>query len=128
VGKDIVIKRSAINKKGVFAARDFNKGEAVMKWSIVKTLARRELPGVTPADEKYISYLGKGMYVIMGAPSRFVNHSCDANTRAVNGVDVARREIKKGEEITADYIKEKAPYQFVCNCGSAKCKRVIGNR
>ena len=124
----ILIKRSAIDRKGVFAARDFNKGEAVMKWSIAKTLARRDLPGVPPEDEKYISHLGKGKYVIMGAPSRFVNHSCDANTKAVNGADIAKRDIRKGEEITANYTMEKAPHRFVCNCGSPKCKKAIGEK
>lgn len=123
---DTVIKRSAIDHQGVFAAKEFKKGEVVMKWSIVKTLSRRDLPSVSPADEKYISCLGRGKYVIMGAPSRFVNHSCDANTRAVNGVDIAKRDIRKGEEITADYAKEKASYWFACNCGSPKCKKVIG--
>lgn len=124
--KDIVIRASAIDNKGVFAARAFKKGEAVMTWSIERTLARRELKDVPPADRKYISHLGRGRYVIMGAPSRFVNHSCDANTRAVNGVDIAKRDIGKGEEITADYTKEKAPHRFACNCGSARCRKVIG--
>jgi predicted acetyltransferase len=126
--RNIVIKKSSIDHKGVFAARDFKKGEVVMNWSIVKTLARRDLPSVLPVDEKYISYMGKGKYVIMGAPSRFVNHSCDANTKAVNGADIARRDIRKGEEITADYAKEKAPHRFVCNCGSAGCRKVIGEK
>lgn len=31
--KGIVVKKSKINKKGVFAARDFKKGEAVLKWN-----------------------------------------------------------------------------------------------
>jgi SET domain-containing protein len=126
--KDIVIRRSTIDRRGVFAARDFRKGEAVMKWSIDKILTKAELKDASPGDEKYISYLGKGKYVIMGAPSRFVNHSCDANTTAVNGVDIAKRDIMKGEEITANYSEEKAPNRFVCNCGSAKCKKVIGKR
>jgi SET domain-containing protein len=124
--KDIIIKRSKIDHQGVFAARDFKKGEVVMKWSIDKILTKAELKDISPEDEKYISYMGKGQYVIMGEPSRFVNHSCDANTRAVNGVDIARRDIMKGEEITANYSEEKAPYRFVCNCGSAGCKKVIG--
>ena len=126
--KDIIIKRSAIHNKGVFAGREFKKGELVMKWSVKRTLTKQELEHVPLADEKYISYMEKGKYVIMGAPSRFVNHSCDANTWAMNGVDIAKSDIKKGEEITADYTKEKAPYQFVCNCGSARCKKVIGKR
>jgi hypothetical protein len=31
--KDVVIKKSEINKKGVFATRDFNKGEIILSWN-----------------------------------------------------------------------------------------------
>jgi SET domain-containing protein len=124
--KGIVIKRSAIHHQGVFAARDFHKGEVVMTWSIDKILTQAELKDVSAEDEKYISYMGKGKYVIMCEPSRFVNHSCDANTKAVNGVDVARLDIMKCEEITANYSEEKAPHRFTCNCGSTRCKNIIG--
>lgn len=38
-------------------------------------------------------------------------------------VDLATREIKKGEEITVDYVLEQVPdLDFPCNCGSQSCR------
>lgn len=36
--KDIVAKKSRIEGKGVFAARNFKKGEIVVKWSVSRLL------------------------------------------------------------------------------------------
>ena len=53
-----------------------------------------------------------------------INHSCDPNAW-FEGLDiVARRRIKKGEEITLDYAtfyNEQAP-SFECNCASPECR------
>ena len=67
-------------------------------------------------------YRNRWQYVLIDEPARFVNHSCDSNTKAKDGCDVAVRDIKKGEEITADYVLEKVPVGFECRCGSEKCK------
>ena len=57
---------------------------------------------------------------------RFVNHSCDANTTAKNFSDVAKRDISKGEEITADYTEELPSNTYMeCKCGSKNCKKII---
>lgn len=61
----------------------------------------------------------------MQPPEKYVNHSCEANTKVKNHSDVAIRHIKKGEEITSNYIKEGSFSSFVCKCGSKRCKGVI---
>ena len=39
---DVIIKKSKIEGKGVFAARDFKKGEIVVKWDISHQLSPEE--------------------------------------------------------------------------------------
>jgi SET domain-containing protein len=45
----------------------------------------------------------------------------------VKGCDIAIRNIKKGEEITADYTKEMGTsiISFQCKCGNKRCRKVI---
>ncbi len=62
----------------------------------------------------------------MGFPENCVNHSCDANTNAKDFCDVAKGDIAKDEEITADYSETMVPGDaMVCNCGSKNCRKVI---
>ena len=59
-------------------------------------------------------------------PARFVNHSCDPNTFLHNFCGIAKRDIKKGEEITEDYSKENNPdFRLECKCGSKNCKGIV---
>jgi len=124
---NVVVKKSKIHGKGVFAARDFKKGEVVINWAdCSETLAKKEMHALPAAKKKYVSYLGRGKYVLFKSPGKFVNHSCEANTKAINGRDVAVRNIRKGEEITANYIEEKGPgLSMRCNCGSKNCRGII---
>lgn len=57
----------------------------------------------------------------------FINHSCDPNAWMVDAfTHVARRNIKKGEEITTDYALMEADENFIakweCKCGSHLCR------
>ena len=121
--KDIIVKKSKISKKGVFAARDFKKGEVVLKWK-PKILGKSKIEELRDDQKHYIHKVGKNKYFLMQSPEKFVNHSCEANTRVKNRCDVAIRDIKKGEEITSDYGKD-GPVSFECRCGSKKCRGVI---
>jgi len=119
---DIVIKKSKISGKGVFAAKDFKKGEVVLHWH-PKVLKKSELEKLSNKEQHYIEYSGKKIF-LMQAPERFVNHSCDPNTKPKNNCDLAIRDIKKGEEITSKY-SSKGLLSFRCNCKSKKCKKII---
>ena len=125
--KDIIIKKSKIHGKGVFAARDFNKDEVIIDWSTCTTqLTKKQVDSLTNSKKRYVSYIGNEKYVLFSSPGKYVNHSCNPNTKAINKCDVAIRQIKKGEEITADYIAEKVPgLNMKCKCGSKKCRGII---
>jgi len=118
---DVLVKSSNIHDKGVFAARDFKAGEIVLRWDISNVLLENEVSKMTEEEKRYITFLDD-KYVLMQEPERFVNHSCNANTTAKQFCDVAKRDIKKGEEITANYKEELPPNTYMkCNCGSPNC-------
>lgn len=122
---DVVVKQSKISKKSVFAARDFKKDEVVLQWNPKKFLTKDEIETLLPAEKHYVSNYKSDEYILQNAPERYVNHSCDPNTEVINNCDVALRDIKKGEEITSDYSKDKLARHFKCNCGSRNCKKNI---
>jgi len=116
---DVIVKKSTIEGKGVFAARNFKKGEIVLTWH-PKNLTKEEFDNLSYQEAKYRGKKGNN-YRIMQPPERYVNHSCDPNTKPDGSSDIAIRDIKQGEEITSDYSGSSNP-NFICNCGSYKCK------
>ncbi len=51
--KGIIIKKSKINKKGVFAIRNFKKGEVVLKWNF-KIVEESEIDKLDNSQKQYI--------------------------------------------------------------------------
>lgn len=118
---NVIIKFSKIHGKGVFAARDFKKGEKVTCWDASKTLTKEEYNKLSPKEKDYIPIV-KGRYIIAQSPEKYVNHSCNPNTKIIDFSEVATRGIKKGEEITTDYSSDPPETEMICNCGSENCK------
>lgn len=122
--KDVFVRKSKIHGKGVFADRDFARGEVILRWR-PKILKKSDVNKLSTKQKHYIYQVSGDKYFLMQPPEKYINHSCDANTRVKNNSDVAIRAIKKGEEITSNYIKEGSFSSFTCKCGSKKCKGVI---
>jgi SET domain-containing protein len=137
---NIVVKKSSIQGKGVFAGKDFERGETIgsMHGRSVNFLTYEKL---YRRGNKRVScdpfQIGLRAYITLENRYNLINHSCDPNA-AVQGVRtiVARKPIKKGEEITYDYSStEWTPYDYPpyytdgwpmnCRCGERKCRRVI---
>jgi len=122
---NVIVKDSKIHKKGVYANRDFKKGEIVLKWNTSNKLTEEQVKALPEEEKDYTSY-NDGDYIHMQPPERFVNHSCEPNTNSKDCKDVAIRDIKKGEEITSDYSHDFPPdFEMECMCNSEKCKKVI---
>lgn len=106
----VVIKKSTIgqfpNGKGVFANRDFKKGEVVIRYHL-KPLTQKEWQEL-PEDEKEFTHTHWGQTYLYAEPERYVNHANDPNTyqNLEKQQDIALRDIKKGEEITTDAAKD----------------------
>ena len=96
---DIIVKKSKIEGKGVFANRNFKKGEIVIKWDTSKKINKKEFNKLSDKEKKYVALI-EGKYIVNQSPTKFVNHSCNPNTSVKKFCDVAIRDIKKGEEIT----------------------------
>jgi len=122
---DVIVKKSKIQGRGVFAARDFKKGETVLKWDVSRELSEEEAENF-PEDQKgYVAFWG-GKYVLQLPPARYVNHSCEPNTFVKDFCDIAKKDIKKGEEITSDYSTVPEPnMNMKCNCGGKDCRGTI---
>ena len=107
---DVSIRKSKIaqfgNGKGVFANRDFKKGEIVIKYHL-RPLTRQEFDKL-PQEEKNYTHKHRGVLYLYSSPERYVNHTSNPNTvqDLEMKCDVAKRGIKKGEEITTDATKD----------------------
>ena len=107
---DIVIKKSKIgqfdNGKGVFANRNFKNGEVVIKYNL-KPLTKKEFENLSE-NEKEFTHTHYGTIYLYPKPERYVNHSSHPNTiqDLKKKWDIAKRDIKKGEEITTDAKKD----------------------
>ncbi|MFA6271635.1 MAG: SET domain-containing protein [Patescibacteria group bacterium] len=125
MANNIIVKESKINNKGVFAGRDFKKGEIVLPWQANTILTMEEVKKLPPEERHYIANFKDGQFLHQQEPERYVNHSCDPNTESGENCDIAIRDIKAGEEITSDYAKAKMNIHFECNCGSKNCRKQI---
>lgn len=106
---DVVIKKSKIGQfdKGVFANRDFKKGEIVIRYDNLRALTEKEFQEL-PESEKQFTHQHWGVIYLYPAPTRHANHSSQPNTiqNLKERYDVAARDIKKGEEITTNASKD----------------------
>lgn len=107
---DIIIQKSNIgqhpNGMGVFAARDFKKGEVVLKFNL-KPLTKEEFNKL-PKEEQWFTHIEYGIIHLYPIPARYVNHSKNPNVYNDHQLraDIALRDIKKGEEICVDATKD----------------------
>ena len=106
----IVLKESKIGQfadgQGVFANRDFKKGEIIIKYNL-KPLTKEWFDKLSE-EEKGFTHNHLGVVHLYSIPERYVNHSSSPNTiqDLKRECDLAKRYIKKGEEITTDATKD----------------------
>lgn len=103
---NVTIGKGKLAGKGVFAARDFKKGEVVIQYTL-KSLTREEYKEL-PKSEKMFTHIHNGVIHLYSEPERYVNHSKTPNTYQDLEVqcDIAARDIQKGEAITTDATKD----------------------
>ena len=103
---DVIIGKGNLAGKGVFANRNFKKGEVVIKYNL-KSLSQKEFENL-PRSEKEFTHTHRGTIHLYSEPERYVNHSDNPNTRQdlESFCDVALRDIVKGEMITTDATRD----------------------
>lgn len=104
--KLVIVGKGNLAGKGVYADRNFKKGEVVIKYSL-KPLTKKEFKNL-PEGEQEFTHMHGGTIYLYSEPERYVNHSETPNTYQdlTNKCDVALRNIKKGEMITTDAAKD----------------------
>jgi SET domain-containing protein len=139
----IVLKKSPIHNKGVFARKDIPEGTEVIEYvgeligkSEAEKRGEKVLAESRKSNDKGAVYIFElnDKYDIDGNVSYntagYINHSCDPNCEAVNIDDhiwiVALRDIKKGEELSYNYGYGFENYEdHPCRCGAADCAGYI---
>jgi hypothetical protein len=103
---DVIIGKGNLAGKGIYANRDFKKGEIVIKYNL-RPLTKEEYK-LLPRSEKIFTHKQNGIIHLYSEPERYVNHSIPPNTYQdfELNADVALKNIKKGELITTDATKD----------------------
>jgi len=97
---DVTIGKGKLAGKGVYAARDFKKGELVVAYNL-KELTQAEFDALPDGEGEWThSFWGKSY--LFPKPARYVNHNDNPSTfpDLERMGDYALRDIKKGEAIT----------------------------
>ena len=105
----MVVGRGDLDGKGVYAVRDFKKGEVVIEYQLAP-LTFDELKALPHAD--YLAtHNVNGQIYLYPEPARYVNHSDDPNTYndLAKQADIALRDITQGEMITVDGRTDDVP-------------------
>ncbi|MCI4061622.1 SET domain-containing protein-lysine N-methyltransferase [Micromonospora sp. R77] len=133
---DVVVGRSSIAGRGLFARVPMAAGEVVSRLG-GRLVPTRQLAGLLDAAARdparpYVDSITEGtdrhLVLPPRRPSGYGNHSCDPNLWWVGPYELAtRREIAAGEELTNDYGTSTGEPGFTmsCRCGSALCRGVV---
>lgn len=102
----LIIGKGKLYEKGVYANRDFKKGEVVIKYNL-KPLTKEQYKNL-PKSEKMFTHTHSGVIHLYSEPECYVNHSSTPNTYQdlVKKCDIALKDIRKGEMITTDATKD----------------------
>ena len=126
------VKKSKIDKKGLYASRNISKGTKIIEYKgkIITIKQSEENPKFDNGKAIYLFNLNK-KYDLDGDfkfnTARLINHSCDPNCEVTgSGLKVwvyAIKDIRKDEELSYDYgfSYDKDYKQFPCRCKSVKC-------
>ena len=99
-------KNVEVKNEKVYALKYFKKGEIVIKYHL-KLLSEKEFEKSSKIEKNYVHTHLRKRY-LYASPERYVRHSTKPNTiQDLNKkCDIAKRTIKKGEEITTDATKD----------------------
>lgn len=119
---------------GVFATRAIPRGTIVWTQDVLDSVyPAAALGSFTPPILKLLEHFAhideKGQFVLCWDAGKLVNHSCTPTLRGVGTwLQIARRDIAPGEEITCDYAECNIQSQLDCRCGQNGCRgRVHAN-
>lgn len=131
----VKIKNSKIHGSGGFAKKNIKKGTKIIEY-IGNVLTKADAEKVSDKDGIYLFILNN-KYDIDGNvswnPAKNINHSCNPNCKTdviKNKIwIIAKKDIKKGEELSYDYGFSLDTYKdYPCKCGAKNCIGYIVDR
>ena len=126
-------KKSRIHGLGFFAIEDIQAGE-VVAFKAGHLIDGKTLKQLGESIQHSELQIADDFYIAPVTPEEvkqsmiYINHSCEPNVVILGHIaNVALRDIKKGEELTADYgISFNNPeFRMECNCQLSTCRKVI---
>ena len=123
---DVEVQDAGSKGKGVFARRDFQRGEFIFRRRHGRVVDAASIAGLSPEDRMHLCELDWDRFAVLVPPGCYLNHSCDPNAMR-SGVKVfARRPIRVAEEITIDYrLNAFDGDSWPCDCGTARCSGMV---
>ncbi|MBK9168580.1 MAG: SET domain-containing protein-lysine N-methyltransferase [Bryobacterales bacterium] len=125
------LRGSAIHRWGVFALEPIPRGRKVIEYT-GERINRTETKRRGNAKLTYLFTLDSYWTIdgaVGGSGAEYINHSCDPNLRTwvTRGhiLYMAKRDIRRGEELTVDYHFSSKVERVVCRCGAASCRGTI---
>lgn len=127
MNKKYYIANSAIQGKGLFAAKDFNLGDLILTVT-GKTISKEEFQLEAANGNILLLEFDDGRGIdISQHDSKYINHSCSPNTQFVDSPDnsnvmliQAIKMIQKEEELTFNYNWDWSKIEGGCKCGTCK--------
>jgi len=132
----LIIKPAGKKGKGVFANKNFKKGETLLTMDYTKRkdfVLRKNIQKLPQKDQDHLDYVGHNRYVVDYSIGSIVNHSCEPNAYVKYETMrkkelIAIKNIKKCEEITIDGAIDAADnWTMKCYCGKNCRKTIYGN-
>jgi uncharacterized protein len=128
------VRESPLQGLGVYAKAEISRGDWVAIWG-GKVYSHAEIEELADSYPHFASHpvsVFEGYALASTSLTRFddaerFNHSCSPNV-GVKGqiVVVARRRIRRGEELVFDYGTTESGFEpFECRCGSKRCRGTI---
>ncbi|MEO7961016.1 MAG: SET domain-containing protein, partial [Ginsengibacter sp.] len=135
--KKYVVKGDSVSGYGIYAAKDIQSGEVVFlgEENPHRLITKKYVEENWNKDDlenfrRYAWPLSQEVYILWdNNPREWApqNHSCDANTH-YSGLNVlAKKQIRKNDELTLDYTSflNNEMESFICNCGTSDCRKII---
>ena len=118
----IEVREAGRKGKGVFALRDFARGEFIFRRRNGRVVRNTAVASLTREERRHLTELDYERSAVVLPPGCYLNHSCDPNAMR-SGVKVfAFQRIRRGEEITIDYrLNAFGGERSRCLCGSRSC-------
>jgi uncharacterized protein len=129
----LAIKPSKIHRWGVYAAEDIPARRKVMEYT-GERINRKETKRRSEEQSRLIYLFTLDNYwtldgAVGGSGAEYINHCCDPNISAVirggRILYIAKKHIRKGEELTIDYHFARDVDKVPCRCGTAVCRGTI---